>query len=148
MALNEHTRTRSRWPVRFDIEGVPRDHRVREQKLEEENMRASAVKQKNEHDFSKPVIVPYQHQDFPRRIFRGKQAMTVHTQEELEKQLAQGWHLTAGEARQAAPGLTDTDNESAENAKPAATGDDEEENEQQSDVPESAEAAPRRKKRS
>lgn len=115
MGLNEHARIRSRWPVQFDIEGIPRNTKDRNEKLaeirqqEEDNMQIQSVT-KPTLDFNNPTTPKYSHQEFPRLVYRGEeQSLVVHTAEELEAAITDGFHLKKSDAIAAAPAIEDED---------------------------------------
>ncbi|HEX3941587.1 MAG TPA: hypothetical protein VHX11_08915 [Acidobacteriaceae bacterium] len=87
MPINERLRMRSRWPVTFDIEGIPRDVTLRQQKIEEQVMQFSKVQKPAPKDRNKPPAEPYSFQEYPKRLAGG---VVVKSKEEEEKVLAKG----------------------------------------------------------
>lgn len=45
----------------------------------------------NEFDINKPHKEPYQHQDYPRRLYKGAEGLTVNSAEDEEKAIANGY---------------------------------------------------------
>jgi len=93
-------RTRSRWPAQFDIEGVERDTRVRQQLLdsqqqrqEQNAMKVSNISQPGKFDFNSPpkVVIPYQ--EYPRLLYKASASKQVHNDEERDAALKHGWQL-------------------------------------------------------
>jgi hypothetical protein len=83
MPLNESRRkTRERWPLQFDLEGVPRETAERNRLLEQlkfsipEDTMASKNKfivdttpKTEERDLSKEIRVQHRHQEYPRAVY-------------------------------------------------------------------------------
>lgn len=77
MSLNESTthEPREKWPKSFDIEGVPRDNKIREalmreyQELGEQTMSINHFTTGNIFDPSAKLTVPYVHQEYPKILY-------------------------------------------------------------------------------
>lgn len=92
MSLNDHAKPRSRWPAQFDVEGVPRDSATRTKKMEEQ-MQISSINDVGVFDFNSPPKKPYQFQEFPKRLYRGKESQLVPDKETETLRLKDGWQL-------------------------------------------------------
>lgn len=96
MPIHERARsTRSRWPVAFDIEGVPRDTETRNQK-KEEIMQLSKGTDVGVFDFNNPPVKPYLFQEFPKTLYRAAERLVVKDKTAEEAAFAQGWQLKPG----------------------------------------------------
>lgn len=114
MSLNEAPGRpfREKWPASFDIEGIPRDREVREQKLKElrgnmdlsnlsleqiEALREVLAQHDKKHtenvfDLSKPPKVPYVYQEFPKSLYRADgHVLTVKSEKEEQKATKGGY---------------------------------------------------------
>lgn len=114
MPLNEKTRLRPRWPVQFDIEGVPRKADIRNQLLteilEKEQMPPDGTPEENAMqvvsvttptlDFNNPKKENYKHQEYPRMTYRiaapgaKQERLAVANAKELEAAIVKGFHMT------------------------------------------------------
>lgn len=84
--------TRPRWPAQFDIEGIPRERKIREErKLELLQQEEPAPMPQNEFDVNKPAKLPYVHQDYPRMLYKGAQHLVVNDAAAEKKAMADGY---------------------------------------------------------
>lgn len=119
MPINESSRVpRERWPLQFDLEGVPRDNAERERLLQSHqnpllpevetgmpvtnNFAASYNAGETVIDINNPPQKRYVHQEYPKMVFHGTKGKIVKSREEEEKLLASGHTLKPAEA-----GVTD-----------------------------------------
>jgi hypothetical protein len=118
MSIHESSRKlRDRWPLEFDLEGIPRDtverERLVQQKQELENPQPipeeedfSAMAPKNQFavdyqqannvvDINNPPKQRYAYVEYPKMLYKeGAKPITVNSAEEEQKKLAEGWQTT------------------------------------------------------
>jgi hypothetical protein len=111
MPLNESGRkTRERWPLEFDLAGVPRDNVTRERLLEQQRQARAPETQEetaamNTHvvpnsfavdykagntviDINNPPHKRYVHQEFPKMVYHHESGQTLTVQDEKQLKLA------------------------------------------------------------
>lgn len=81
-------------------------------------MKISGVSHKGTFNYNSPENTRYEHQEFPRLVYRGGKSTRVETEDELTEALANGWHLKKSDALEAVAGTT--------KAVPELPGDEEE----------------------
>lgn len=78
---------RPRWSAQLDIEGVPRERIAREQRTaelyqESVQQEQEKVMAQTELDINNPPKLPYKHQEYPKRVYKGAMGKTVNNAEE------------------------------------------------------------------
>lgn len=91
---------KDRWPLAFDLEGVPRDNKVRSKILEGETMAKNNFGD-SVIDLSKPPKEAYTHQEYPKILYKyDAKPRSVKSEEEEAAALADGYTSDAKLAAQ------------------------------------------------
>jgi hypothetical protein len=110
MPLNEsRTKTRERWPLEFDLEGIPRHDKAERERalaLRRQEMEFKKMNQGNNfavdynngdqvRDINNPPRKPYKHEEYPKMVYHhdSGRVLTVNDQAQEKTALKQGFQL-------------------------------------------------------
>jgi hypothetical protein len=60
---------KAKWPIEFDLEGIPRDDQLRQTIMQERGYMAEKYVGPRDIDLNKPVTEPYFYQEFPKLVY-------------------------------------------------------------------------------